>query len=87
MGAAAETTEAMGSARLTAARSLMEVFGSGGYSNIVLDHQLEQEDLSPQDRSFCAALFYGVIEQALALDYAIGKYSSTPVKKLSLRQE
>lgn len=73
----------MGSARLTAARGLMEVFGSGGYSNIVLDHKLEQEDLSPQDRSFCAALFYGVIEQALALDYAIGKYSSIPVKKLS----
>lgn len=47
----------MGSARLTAARGLMEVFGSGGYSNIVLDHKLEQEDLSPQDRSFALLCF------------------------------
>jgi 16S rRNA (cytosine967-C5)-methyltransferase len=72
----------MSNARLTAARGLMEVFADGGYSNIVLNRRLEQEGLSPQDRAFCSALFYGVVERAQALDWAISQYSKIPPRKM-----
>ncbi|MEG0852265.1 MAG: 16S rRNA (cytosine(967)-C(5))-methyltransferase RsmB [Angelakisella sp.] len=73
----------MKTARETAATALLSVFSQGGYSNIVLDNILEKEDLSSQDRSFCAALFYGVAERVLTLDYAIAAYCKSPLKKLS----
>lgn len=72
----------MGNVRLSAARGLLEVFADGGYSNIVLNRRLEQEGLSAQDRAFCSALFYGVAERALSLDWAISRYSRIPPQKL-----
>lgn len=73
----------MKTARETAATALIGVFSGGGYSNIVLDTALEKEDLSPQDRSFCAALFYGVAERIITLDHAIAAYCKIPLKTLS----
>lgn len=73
----------MKTARETAAAALLSVFSDGGYSNIVLDNILGKEDLSRDDRSFCAALFYGVAERVITLDAAIAAYCKTPVKKLS----
>lgn len=70
-------------ARQAAARALMQVLGQGGYSNLVLDEILEKEDLSPVDRSFCAALLYTTVQHSLTLDHALAAYSSQPVKKLS----
>lgn len=73
----------MKTARETAATALLGVFSGGGYSNIILDKALEKEDLSPQDRSFCAALFYGVAERLITLDHAIAAYCKIPLKTLS----
>ncbi|MEG1942533.1 MAG: 16S rRNA (cytosine(967)-C(5))-methyltransferase RsmB [Angelakisella sp.] len=73
----------MKTAREAAATALLSVFSDGGYSNIVLDNILEKEDLSREDRSFCAALFYGVAERLLTLDAAIAAYCKTPPAKLS----
>lgn len=55
---------------------------SNSYSNIALDHMLEKTELSIQDKKFCSALFYGVIERKLTLDAVISKYSKKPLSKL-----
>ena len=48
----------------------------GGYSNIALDTLIKRNPLSPSDRAFLTALFYGVIERKITLDYYIGAISS-----------
>ncbi len=70
-------------ARIIAAKALIKV-SSGGFSNIVLDSILEETHLEHRDRAFASALFYGVLERRITLDYLIKRYSSQPVNKLSL---
>lgn len=72
----------MGDARTTAAKLLMRMENSGSYSNILLDHALSASDLSERDKAFAAALFYGVTERQLTLDYVIEKNSNLPFSKL-----
>jgi len=45
----------------------------GGYSPIVLNLELERGEYSTQDKAFITALFYGIIERLLTLDYIIDK--------------
>lgn len=73
----------MPTARETAVRGLCQVFGSGGYSNIVFDRLMMGAGLSPEDRRFCAALFYGVAERAVTLDHVIASYCRLPASKVS----
>ncbi|MCL1866040.1 MAG: class I SAM-dependent methyltransferase [Oscillospiraceae bacterium] len=47
----------------------------GAYSKIILDIESKKYENLPQDKKFIAALFYGVIERQLTLDYIIGKLS------------
>lgn len=68
--------------RQTAAAALLDVEREGSYSNLVLEPYFEREKFSPQDRAFCAALFYGVLERQITLDWALGRYCKTPVQKL-----
>ena len=42
---------------MTALRGLSEVFGQGGYSNLVLERLMRNNELSGQERAFCTALF------------------------------
>lgn len=72
----------MGDARMTAAKLLMRVANGGAYSNILLDHTFDAGDLSQRDKAFAAALFYGVAERQLTLDYVIKQNSSLPFAKL-----
>lgn len=54
----------------------------GGYSNIALDTLIKRNPLSPSDRAFLTALFYGVIERKITLDYYIAALSSIPNSKI-----
>ena len=72
----------MGNARKTVLRLLTRLENSGSYSNILLDEGLERSDLSPQDKKFAAALFYGVLERQITLDSIIWEYSRNPKNKL-----
>lgn len=72
----------MADARLTAVKLLQKMDSSEAYSNILLDSALNETDLSARDRAFAAALFYGVIERRLTLDYIIEKNSSIAFEKL-----
>ena len=58
-------------ARETAFLSLMKVENSGAYPNIELSYAIERNGLSGAERALYTALFYGVIERKLTLDYII----------------
>ena len=72
----------MADPRYTAVKLLDKTFRSGSYSNIQLDAGLKNSDMSAQDKRFCTALYYGVIERKITLDYIISGLSSRPVSKL-----
>ncbi len=72
----------MSTARQTAYELLLKTELSGAYSNIALDGALEKTKLRPKDKAFVTALFYGVLERKLALDYIIRAYSKTEYDKI-----
>ena len=69
----------MMTARETALITLKKCIKSGQYSNIALDNALTKSDLEAHDRALAAALFYGVIEKKITLDYYISRLSSRPL--------
>ncbi|MDQ5983601.1 MAG: Ribosomal RNA small subunit methyltransferase B [Eubacteriales bacterium SKADARSKE-1] len=74
----------MSNARETAFEALLKVEKEEAYSNIVLNNIIKISDLSSKDISLCSAIFYGVLEKKLTLNYIISKYSKMPIKKLSI---
>lgn len=73
----------MGNARSAALAALLHVDVNEGYSNLVLDKTLAALELDPRDKALAAAIFYGVLERRITLDYVIARLSSTPLNKLS----
>lgn len=63
---------------------LIKMAKNTAFSNILLDEALLSSGLSPQDKKFTAALFYGVIERQITLDEIIKKYCNRPIAKLSV---
>lgn len=61
------------------AKALSKTFTKKGYSNIVLDNVLSNINC---DKPFCTALYYGVIERKITVDYIISQYSSKPIEKI-----
>ena len=72
----------MPSPRLTVFKMLMKMESSEAYSNLLLDHVFSEAELSDRDKAFAAALFYGVLERRLTLDYIIESNSKIPFEKL-----
>ncbi|MGN0687749.1 MAG: 16S rRNA (cytosine(967)-C(5))-methyltransferase RsmB [Oscillospiraceae bacterium] len=72
----------MADARLTAVKMLLKMEESDSFSNILLDSVFSESELSERDKAFAAALFYGVTERKITLDYIIEKNSSIPFHKL-----
>lgn len=72
----------MKSSRYLAAQLLDKTFRSSGYSNIMLDSALNSEGLGYEERKLCTAIYYGVIERKITLDYIISGLSARPVDKL-----
>lgn len=68
--------------RQIAAAALLEMERKDSYSNLVLEPYFEREKLSPRDRAFAAALFYGVLERQITLDWALGGCCRMPVSRL-----
>lgn len=73
----------MSSAREAAFSALLHVDVNEGYSNIVLDKTLSSFSLDQRDKSLASAIFYGVLERRITLDYIISQFSKTPVHKIS----
>lgn len=74
----------MDDARFLAIKLLNKTFDKKGFSNLVLDHALNNSQLGNKDKRFCSSLYYGVIERKITLDYIISKYSKKPINKLDL---
>ncbi len=72
----------MADARLTAVKMLLKMEDSDSYSNILLDSVFTEAQLSDRDKAFAAALFYGVTERRITLDYIISSNSKIPFEKL-----
>lgn len=70
-------------ARQLALEALLMVNVKGGYSNIVLNKVLKKSYLSRVDMNFMSALFYGVLEKKITLDYIIQHYSKIKFSKIS----
>ncbi len=56
---------------------------SGSYSNIILDNAFSAEKPDKRDKAFAAAVFYGVLERRMTLDYLIRYYSSLEFDRMS----
>lgn len=69
-------------AREAAFLSLQKFERDGKYSNIELSASIEKYGLSGVERAFYTALFYGVTERKITLDYIISKFSSRPEKEI-----
>ncbi len=61
---------------------LMKLERDSAFSNLTLDAVLNKYEMEPRDKSFVSALFYGVIERKLTLDYNISLYLQKPLNKL-----
>ena len=66
-------------------QSLLRFEQGKQFANLALDAALSRYDFSFRDRSFFTALFYGVIEKQIPLDYLIGRFSSKPLDKIEPR--
>lgn len=69
-------------ARSAALRALLQVEKNAGYSNLVLDSVLESSGLGDKDRGLASAIFYGVLERRLTLDYYLGQCLKNPRQRL-----
>lgn len=69
--------------REAALEALLEILEKGEMSHLVISQVLKKyQYLEKQDRAFFSRLTEGTLERLLTLDYVIGQYSSTPVRKL-----
>lgn len=72
-------------ARESAFLSLQKYENSGVYSNIELSYAIERGHLEGAEKALYTALFYGVIERKLTLDYYIAKLSDREDIDLNVR--
>ncbi len=68
--------------RYIAARLLDKTFLDGSYSNIRLNSGLERSELDSQGKRLCTAIYYGVIQRKITLDYVLAQYCSRPLGKM-----
>ncbi len=69
-------------ARELASELLIKAEKSNQYSNIALDTALSKNELSIADKNLVSAIFYGVIEKRITLDYQINELSKIPMKDI-----
>lgn len=68
--------------RYLAVKLLDKTFRSGSYSNIQLNAGLDSSDLDDRGKRLCSAIYYGVIQTKISLDYVIGRLSKRPIEKM-----
>ncbi len=70
-------------ARNAAIEALLQVEENEGYSNLVLDKVLRAYELSGRDSALASAVFYGVLEKEITLDYCLAQCFRDPRKPVS----
>ncbi len=72
----------MVNARKIAFEAIMKIERDSAFSNLTLDAFLNKYEMDSRDKTFVSALFYGVIETKLTLDYNLSLYLQKPINKL-----
>ena len=72
----------MADARKIAAVGLLRVEKDSAYSNILLSSLFDEYNATKEDKALASAIFYGVLDRQITLDFYINKFSKIPVKKL-----
>ncbi len=68
--------------RTVAYEILLKIERDKAYSNLTLDKELSESDLSSLDKALASRIVYGVLERKITLDYALNQYIKSGVKKL-----
>ncbi len=72
----------MATARKIAIDALLKVNNDLAYSNITLNNILKNSGLSDEDKAFATALFYGVLDRKITLDYVLDSLIKTSLNKV-----
>ena len=73
----------LANARRMAVEALLKVNNDNAYSNITLNNLLKNSDASDNDKALATALFYGVLDRRITLDYVLDSLTKTPFKKVN----
>jgi len=71
----------MVNARKIAFEAILKLERDAAFSNLTLDGFLSRYDMEPRDKALVSALFYGVIESKITLDYNLSLYLQKPLAK------
>ncbi len=71
----------MANARKIAVNALLKV-RNDAYSNITLNKTLTDNNLIGIERAFATAIFYGVLDRTITLDYVLSSNIKSPLKKV-----
>lgn len=73
----------MANARKVAVKALSLVSNNKAYSNIILNKVYDNNPLSPTEKAFSTALFYGVLDRKISIDYILSLFIKKGLKKIT----
>ena len=73
----------MASGRKLAVKALLKINTDSAYSNLTLNSVFKESDASTSDKALATALVYGVLDRKITLDYVLGNFLKTPLKKVA----
>ena len=73
----------LANARRLAVNALLKIDADNAYSNITLNNVLKNSDANETDKALATALFYGVLDRRITLDYVLNSLMKTPFKKVN----
>lgn len=66
-----------------AVKALLKINTDSAYSNLTLNSLFKESDAAPADKALATALVYGVLDRKITLDYVLGNFLKTPLKKVA----
>lgn len=73
----------MANARKVAVKALTEVSNNKAYSNITLNKVFDNNPMNHTEKAFATALFYGVLDRKLSIDYILSFFVKKGLKKIT----
>lgn len=73
----------MSNPRKAAVKALLKVENDAAYSNIALNSVLRESGLETADRAFVSAVFYGVLDRRITIDYVLSRFIKTRLDKVA----
>lgn len=67
--------------RKAAVEILLKIEKESAYSNLTLAAFFKEKQVENQDKAFISALVYGVLDRRITLDFVLGRFLKSPLKK------